>query len=194
MSELVFTTKAPRTHLIHDRVGFSRWLAILALILIVFWIFMMSVIQVRGNTPVTMLTGEFLMVLAMVLTLLTALSQLNIALWSRNCEITLNDKGLIYTCGPKTFRWPWQDLSPFEVRTAKPFRSWYGMPHARIAPANEGAIMRFLRSWHEPRMIVDAYDTSLEEITATLNEYRERALGNGMSGGSQSTHTGRDQP
>ena len=49
-------------------------------------------------------------------------------------------------------------------------------PHARIDLENEGAIMRFLRSWREPRMIVDAYDTSLEEIAAKLNEYRDRAL------------------
>ena len=176
MSALVYTTKAPRTQLTRDRVGFWRGLAILDLVLIVAWISIMSVILVRGNTPVVNLTGQFLMFLAMALTLPTAVSQWNIARWSRNCEITLSDMGLFFTSGQKTFRWSWQDLSPFEVRAAKPFRSWTGVSHIRIALRDDGAIKRFLRSWREPRMIVDAYETSLEEIAAQLNEYRNRAL------------------
>lgn len=183
MSALVFTTKAPRTHRTQDSVGFWRGLAILALVLIVFWISIISVTLVRGNTPVTDLAPQALMLLSMVFLLPTVVSQWKIARWSRNSEITLNDKGLFFTSGPKTFRWSWQDLSPFEVRTAKPFRSWTGVSHVRIALREAGAIKRFLRSWREPRMIFDTYEPTLEEIATQLNDYRDRALGGASTTG-----------
>lgn len=193
MSAIVFASKAPRTGLTQHGVGFWRWLAILDLVLIVAWISITSVILVRGIVPVADLAGQTLMFLAMMCTLPTLVSQWKRARWSGNCEITLNDRCLFYACGATTFNWSWQDLSPLKIRPASRL-SWYGFAHTRISLQNEGPIKRFLRSWREPTMIVDAYGTSLEDITTKLNEYREQALGNRVSGGRQSTPTGRDQP
>lgn len=176
MPSLVFTSKAPRTSLTQDGPGFWRWLAIVDLVLIVSWISVMSMILARGNVAMKNLTGQFLMFLVMLLALPTALSQWQRTRLSRNCELTLNQGDLSYACRANRFNWSWQDLSPFEVRAAKPFRSWSGVSHVRIGLRSEGAIRRFMRSWREPRMILDAYGTPLEEIAATMNEYRDKAL------------------
>lgn len=178
MSAIIFTSTGAPSDLILDSDGFRR-VAIFEIGMIVTWGTITTVMLIIGFVPVAVLAQLALMFLFAVFMLVHVVHQRKIARWSENCEITLNDKGLFFTNGQKRSWWSWQDLLPFEVHTAIPLLSWTGDSHVRIAMRGESALRRFMRSWREPSMILDAYDTPLADIAAKLNEYRGRALDDG---------------
>ncbi len=100
-------------------------------------------------------------------------------------SLRLDATGITYRRQGRRYAWPWKDVSVFEHRKlagsnmagrrqvitfSAPGRDWtwrwvrrlYGLPAA------------------PPTVVIDGlYDTPVEEIAATLNAYRERALGGG---------------
>ncbi len=100
-------------------------------------------------------------------------------------NLHLDTSGLAYTRAGKSLRWPWGDLSAFKVEFAS---SKLLMGRRRFitfaAPGQDWAwhLVRYVYGLpkHPPLVIIeDVYETPLDEIAATLNAYRERALGGG---------------
>lgn len=100
-------------------------------------------------------------------------------------NLRLDESGLAYMRAGKSLRWPWGDLSAFKVEFAS---SKLLMGRRRFitfaAPGQDW-------TWHLSRyvyglpkqpplfIIDDVYETPIEDIAATLNASRERALGGG---------------
>ncbi len=112
--------------------------------------------------------------------------------WHRNRDrfryrLTADDVGLTYANDHKTWRWSWDDLSPFEHVPA----SWWQAEHVRFRPGSHrwkdswwngfdlaaAAAQRHRysnRGWEFH--LLDGFDLRLTELAARLNDHRERAL------------------
>ena len=108
-------------------------------------------------------------------------------------RVAADDEGLAYSDGTLNWRWRWDELSQFDHSGP----DWLDREFIRFRPirpdwkARTG--MGFTASG-QAFSVPDAFEGTLREISATLNEYRDRALAKPASGGSQSTPTGMDQP
>lgn len=178
MSSITLAARAPATDLTQDRAGF--WVCILVSEFLI-------VAAFAGILGVTLILGAELKIadLAMGLCVIAMIVGVpsSFASWQRtrclrDCEISLDRDWLTYKTGKSVFRWRWRDLEPFEaVRPGGWLPRIFVYPHIGITLREESTPLRLLRMWREPRVIVDAYDTSLEDIAAQLNEYHARALG-----------------
>jgi hypothetical protein len=104
-------------------------------------------------------------------------------------NLRLDEDSLVYMRAGKSLRWPWGELSDFKVRFAS---SKLLMGRRRFitfaAPGTDwtwGLLRRVHGLPKDPPLVIieDIYETSLEDIAATLNAYRERALGGGNAAG-----------
>jgi hypothetical protein len=94
--------------------------------------------------------------------------------------LRLDADGLEHGRRGKVSQWSWSELADFKVRNMLNFRFLTGLPHIPVTRAGETAWPRLLYRWgREPTAILDDYDHAIEEIAATLNQYRERALAGG---------------
>ncbi len=177
MTFIVYPTKDPATDDCRDRPLPWRAMAVIALVLAISTLTLDVVVWARGVELGSGATLSSWMILAGMIVMIPV-SQWNWqrARFSRDCELRLDDTSLTYACGERSFRWPWKDLESFKLHQATPFRSLTGIHHVRIALEDEGPASRFLRMWREPGMVLDAFDTPLEDIAAKLNDYRDRAL------------------
>lgn len=94
--------------------------------------------------------------------------------------MALDDTGLTYMRLGLGQRWQWRDLPQFTL-TDRP----HGVRIIEFRPPWSGGwrpwVVWIVSGSYRPGMtrVTDEYDTPLDEIAATLNEYRERALGGG---------------
>lgn len=178
MSSLVYPTKDAAID--GSRDGSLPWraLAVIVLVLAISKLTLDIVIWTRGielGSGATL--SSWMIFVGMIVMIPVCQCAWQRTRFSRDCEIRLDDAGLTYACGKRTFAWPWTDLAPFKLHEPSPFQSLTGIRHVRVALGAENPVSRFLRMWREPGMVVDAYDTPLEDIVARLNEFRDRALG-----------------
>ena len=97
----------------------------------------------------------------------------------RHNSLQLDEVGLTYKRAGQRGAWPWRDISAFTIA-----RGWGG-------PCIEFAVSGDDGRWRTAPLrrtkagltgtIPDIWDAPLEDIAATLNEYRERALGGGSA-------------
>ena len=94
-------------------------------------------------------------------------------------RLALDGDGLTYVRRGKRYAWPWQALSAFEYQIPPTI---IGRPVITFAAPGRRWTWWWLRLTHgllrkPPSVVIeDIYDTPLDEIAATLNAYRERAL------------------
>ena len=101
--------------------------------------------------------------------------------------LRLDPSGLAYRRQGRRHAWPWKDVSVFEYHRLMDKT----LPMRRrvvtfTAPGNDRTWRRLRRRCGLPKappavVIEEIYDTPIEEIAATLNAYRERALGGGAA-------------
>lgn len=107
--------------------------------------------------------------------------------------LTLDDTGLTFARRSTGRHWNWAEISKAET-----LGSPRNVPYIRIRV--DGIIdwkarVALTESLSKSEIrFHEIYDAPLRDICDTLNEYRDRALCNRVSGGTQSTSTGRDQP
>ena len=110
-------------------------------------------------------------------------------------SLELDDKTLTIARWGRRRSWAWQELGPFdvEVKNSKLHllaSVWsLGSPRVTVRTA-DGKLFPHPWKWRHkiafhgsPLVIEDIFDTPIEEIAATLNAYRERALGGGDATG-----------
>jgi hypothetical protein len=104
-------------------------------------------------------------------------------------NLRLDADGLAYLRAGKSLRWPWGDVSAFDLRLASSKRLLGRRRFITFAaPGNDWTwhLVRYVYALpkHPPLFIIeDVYESPLDEIAATLNEYRERALGGEVATG-----------
>ena len=120
-------------------------------------------------------------VLAVAANTVTALllAYRNGPLFGMRGSLTLDDKRLTYTRGSTTRRWSWAGLSRFDLVGPGVSRVSGIKFRPPVLDWKIGLLLGGLTSTGWKARIEDLYDTPLDEIAATLNEFRERALGGG---------------
>jgi len=86
--------------------------------------------------------------------------------------LRLDDDGVTHVSWGRVLNWRWSDLPAFEIRGSEKF--WSAPPRYRRIVIGKRA-----EAWRRFRLrpaLRDDYDAPLDEIAATLNAYRERAL------------------
>lgn len=108
-----------------------------------------------------------------------------LVVWERSMKIggtgylKLDARGLTHAEGRVRRQWRWDELSTFKLE-----RYWGRRHVVFTVPGEAGRVTHYEASKRNlpegpPVRIQDIYDTPLEDIAATLNEYRERVLANG---------------
>ncbi len=118
------------------------------------------------------------MVIAVAANIVTALllAYRNGPLIGTRGSLTLDDERLTYTRGSTTRRWPWAELSRFDLVGPGISRVSVIRFRPRALDWKIGILLGELTATGWMARIEDLYDTPLDEIAATLNEYRKRAL------------------
>lgn len=122
--------------------------------------------------------SEILRIIVLLLCLLAAAGFFRLALPSRN-SLRLNEDGLTYKHAGHSGVWLWRDISAFTLA-----RGWRG---SRIEfTVSEGNRLPRLVSRRKTKAgltgtIPNIWDTPIEDITTTLNAYREQALSGGAA-------------
>jgi hypothetical protein len=116
---------------------------------------------------------QVLKITVLLLCLLGAAGFFRLAL-PRHNSLRLDQNGVTYQSAGHSGIWPWHDISPFTLA-----RGWRG-PSIRFTVSKDDDRWRIspLRRTKagSTGTIPDIWDTPLENIAATLNEYRDRAL------------------
>ncbi len=99
--------------------------------------------------------------------------------------LALDDDGLTVTRHGRTTTWSWRETSPFRARAAGPIGRALGCGVIVATVPDDSRLSRFWRLagrllFRRPALVIaDTYLGRPEDIAATLNEYRDRALGGG---------------
>ena len=177
MSSLTLTTSAPATGKSNDRVGFWTLMLVANLFLVTTFVGLLIAKLAIGRELDLADLAYAMFIASAILGVPAAWAFRQRALCLVGCELSLDPEGLTYSIGRSVYRWQWRDLESFEARRPAGLRPrMFTYPHIGILLRGESTPKRLLRMWREPRVIVDAYDMPLEDIAASLNEYRDPAL------------------